>query len=323
MTRISSIATANRACTLLYSYISLYNKGTYLIPVNVCPDVPLTFCLANVAFEFVDIDKDTLCINQLACLDKIRKNTGKYQGIVFVRTYGYLFDTSDFFDTLHSVSPDFKIIDDRCLCLPDISVDLQSADVLLFSTGYCKQIDLGKGGLAIYRNTESCIIEKNLLYDGTDEITMYKEAFSNNKPLDKIPSGWLCLDYLDIDLNIYLSLIEKYSQERNFYRDELNEIYRTQLPESIQLPNEYQNWRFNISVDSPLKSLIINSLFENNLFASSHYNSANRLFNYDVYPNSDRLYSHIINLFNDKYYSIDKAICTCEIINKTINEYSF
>lgn len=323
MTKISPIATANRACTLLYSYISQYSKGTYLLPVNVCPDVPLTFCLANVSFEFVDIDEKTLCINKSACLNKIRKNIDKYQGIVFVRTYGFLDNASGFFDTLHSESPDLRIIDDRCLCIPDINADMQGADMLLYSTGHCKQIDLGKGGLAVFRNVGSYKIEKNVLYDGTDEVAIYKEAFSSNKPFDRIPSGWLCLDYLDISLDTYLSQIENYSIERNLCRDKLNEIYKTHLPESIQLPNEYQNWRFNISVDFSLKDVILKKIFESNLFASSHYNSANRLFNYDIYSNSERLHSRVINLFNDKYYSEDKALRTCEIINNIINEYSF
>ena len=319
----SLIATANRACTLLYNYISQYNKGTYLLPVNVCPVVPLTFCLANVPFEFVDINKESLCIDKCACLDKIAENRGKYQGIVFVRTYGFLDDASVFFNNLHSLSLRLKIIDDRCLCIPNINTDMQGADMVLFSTGHCKQVDLGRGGLAIFSKIESIKIEGNLLYDGTNEVAIYKDAFLNNKLLEKIPSGWLSLDYLDIELRDYLSLIESSSQEHISHRYRLNEIYKSQLPESIQLPNKYQDWRFNIYVDVSLKNVILKSLFSNNLFASSHYYSANRLFDYDTYTISESLHSHIINLFNDKYYSVEKALSTCKIINKIINENRF
>lgn len=57
----------------------------------------------------------------------------------------------------------------------------------------------------------------------------------------------------------------------------------------------------------------------NKLFASNHYFSANRLFDYKIYKHSDELSKSIINLFNDKYYTEDKAVKTIEIINRFIS----
>ncbi len=45
--------------------------------------------------------------------------------------------------------PDLLLIDDRCLCVPDLEPDLSSpAEVILYSTGYGKIVDLGFGGYA-------------------------------------------------------------------------------------------------------------------------------------------------------------------------------
>ena len=93
----SYIATANRACSLLYSYLKKHSGGTWLLPVNVCPDVPLTFHLASVSFQFVDIDSQTLCIDINQVRQLLKDNKSKYVGMVYVRTYGYLYDTRGLF----------------------------------------------------------------------------------------------------------------------------------------------------------------------------------------------------------------------------------
>ena len=93
-----TLKTANRACSLLYSYLLTCEKGVWLLPVNVCPDVPFTFCLAKTPFEFVDIDNDTLCIDENECIRRIESEVNKYIGIVYVRTYGYLSDISVFLE---------------------------------------------------------------------------------------------------------------------------------------------------------------------------------------------------------------------------------
>ena len=44
-------------------------------------------------------------------------------------------------------------MDDRCLCIPKRSFEAHSpADVILFSTGYAKIVDLHSGGYALLRN---------------------------------------------------------------------------------------------------------------------------------------------------------------------------
>lgn len=310
--------TANRACAILYSYIKTYSKGKYLIPVNVCPDIPLTFLAADIPFEFIDIDPNTLCISIKECCDKIAKCKDDYQGIVYVRTYGCLDDVSIEFQHLHSIAPNIKIIDDRCLCIPEQNPDIMEADIVLYSTGRGKQIELGYGGFACCISLDFQLKLHELDYYGTDEETLYKEAYTKKEPLRNLPKGWLLIDDLNYDTNDYYSKIDSLIPTRNYIRDSINKVYSSLLPNEIQMKEQYQQWRFNIVVPTEKKELIINSLFANNLFASSHYHSANRLFDFNKFPKSDFLQDHVINLFNDYHYSVEKAVETCRIINKIL-----
>lgn len=312
------IATANRACSLLYSYIKEHASKQWLLPVNVCPDVPLTFCLAKVSFKFVDIDSETLCID-LNEVEKIllQSPTGSI-GLLYVRTYGVLKDTKVEFEHLKSINSGTVIIDDRCLCVPERKPHMWNADMLLYSTGHCKQIDFNGGGLAFYKDKHKYTIDSTMLYDGTDEEALYKEAYRLNTPLPIIPEGWLKMDtYKNPDE--YFSCIEEVVPDRIKQRNSINHFYIQNLPSSIQLKPEFQKWRFNILVDAPKKDQILTELFKNNLFASSHYHSVNRLFDDKDYPVSDSFYNRVINLFNDQYYTLEKAEQTCRIINEIVN----
>lgn len=313
-----SIKTANRACSLLYSYLLTCEKGVWLLPVNVCPDVPLTFCLAKTPFEFVDIDKDTLCIDENECLRRIKSEVKKYSGIVYVRTYGYLSDISAFIEKCKILSNNIRIIDDRCLCIPNFDEEVNpSIDMILYSTGKAKQIDLGGGGIAVSRS--SFELTTDLYFDGTDEQYIYKKAYEMNSKIKSIPFGWLKISEYHISNNVYFDTINKYRSERIQYRQMINNIYTNNIPLEVQLSSNYQQWRFNIKVNPLLKQLIINKLFDEGLFASSHYHSANLLFDDEIFPNSNNLYAEIINLFNDFNYTKEMAMKTCEIINLVLS----
>ena len=185
--------------------------------------------------------------------------------------------------------------------------------MVLYSTGHCKQIDLGGGGLAYYQSEEPYVIDEHLSYDGIDEEAIYKAAYARNEILHQMPTGWLKMSEF-MALEDYLDRIESKAKERKSYRAKLNNIYSLNLPKAIQFDNCYNDWRFNIKVSSSMKQEILQALFENELFASNHYHSVNRLFDDKRYPNSDALYSSVINLFNDINYSENMATKTCDVI---------
>lgn len=311
-----NLITANRACSLLYSYIAQHNLGTWLLPVNVCPDVPLTFCLADVKFEFVDINSNTLCIDQQGCLYKITCNPTQYAGIVYVRTYGTLEDTSGFFAECRMIKSNLNIIDDRCLCLPSVTPDTYGADMVLYSTGHCKQIDLGGGGFAFTKSKLNLL--DNLRYEAVDEEAIYKKAYANQKPLELIPQGWLQVSPNEDDEEHYFSVINDKLSQRLSQRNALNEIYMENLPAEIAFDIKFQEWRFNITVPTAIKNVLLQELFSKHLFASNHYHCANKLFDTRCFANGERLFDTTINLFNDNNYNIEMAMKTCDIINKVL-----
>lgn len=283
------------------------------MPVNVCPDVPLTFYLAGADVEFVDIDPETLCIDTKECLRRLSLDGSKYSGIIYVRTYGRLTDISHFVSHCKTINSALLIIDDRCLCIPVRNPDMNNADMVLYSTGHCKQIDLWGGGVAFYRHREPYGENEQLFYNGLDEEIIYKEAFMRNEKISAIPVGWLKLDKNSYGSD-YFSVIESKISARLAIRNELNYIYSSNLPKEIQLDSSFNEWRFNIKVPVSLKAAILQALFDNGLFASSHYHSVNRLFDNDTYINSDRFFDRIINLFNDANFTKTKAELACRII---------
>ncbi|MFZ2800660.1 MAG: hypothetical protein WAZ30_10580, partial [Syntrophorhabdus sp.] len=62
---------ANRASGILYWFLKAYPEGTYILPANICPVVPLTFRKAGVEFELLDINPGNLCLDGQSVIDAI------------------------------------------------------------------------------------------------------------------------------------------------------------------------------------------------------------------------------------------------------------
>ena len=184
---------------------------------------------------------------------------------------------------------ELAIVDDKCLCLPVLSENNDGissvADLTLFSLGAKKQVNMGEGAIGFVRNVrqyEDVLVEKNdVLYNR--HYSLDESAFLKEK-------SKVCIR-----------------------KERINSIYRSCLPKFVQLHSGFQNWRFNIWVDN--KDQVLKSIFEANLFASSHYKSQS-----DSCLVADSLHQHVINLFNDFYYSESQAFKTCEIINERLKK---
>ncbi len=303
-----------RACGILYRFLHAYSGGSYLLPANVCPVVPLTFKVSHTDFEFVDIDSHTHCIDENRCLELLSKHPDKYKGIIFVRTYGYMYDTSSFFRRLREIKEEFKIVDDRCLVCPDRPSGLGGADLILYSTGYAKYINLGEGGIGLAAPDSWLPEVRNTVYDGTEADCLYKEALAESRLMSGYPANWLDTGDLNIPAADYEERIRQTKAKAVLHKSRLNGIYREFIPEEIQLEPSFQNWRFNILTDR--REEMLKRLFENNLFASSHYKPCNVLFDTRFYPNVAKLYSKVINLFNDFFFSEEQAVRACQVLHK-------
>lgn len=271
---------AYRANKILHNFIRSNDiKGTVLLPSNICKDVVEVLEYAELELKFLDISLDTLCVDE----NLIKENIESASLLLFVHTYGTERNFDYLFSELKVIKPSLIIVDDKCLCMPKLSLETSLADLVLYSTGEKKQIDLGKGGIGY--------VSENYKYEDI-EIKESACLTNENWELDK-------------------TLFEVKKQEVNFHKEKLNAIYFEKLSCVNQLPVEFQNWRFNILIDK--KEQILEALFAEGLFASSHYKTHATAFN------AENLHNNVINLFNDIYYTEEQALRTCEIINKIIN----
>ena len=277
---IMKLLTANRANKLLYNFLKVNHiSGNVLLPANVCPDVVKTLHHAGLTTTFVDLQVDNLCISQEAVL-RLAKQASM---LLFVHTYGIEHDFYAFFEQVREQNPDIIIVDDKCLCLPDLDVKDSAADLVLYSTGENKMINLGGGAIGYLADQWEY-----------DEVRVEESELLSNEL-------WL-LDpkqlYMKMD-----SIIA--------HKEKLNTIYRAMLPEAIQLPDAYQHWRFNILV--PNQEQVLAALAAEGIPADCAYPSQD-----EACVVASNLHTLSVNLYNDKHLTPDQATRACEIIKRCL-----
>ena len=275
---------AYRASKILYNFLKSNQErihAPFLIPANVCSNVPDTLEVAGVAYRFVDIDARTLCMDEQYVLEHAKE----ISGIVMVHTYGIETDFAPFYRQLRAINPDILIVDDRCLCMPSFEPNTYDADLVLYSFSEKKQVNLGKGSMAY--------IGENVRYE---ECPIPARSFLSNE--EWVLNKGEVLAAMDAAIA---------------HKEKLNTIYKRALPRAIQLPEAYQHWRFNIIVEN--KEEILRALFDAGLFASSHY----KVLGEEPAPIATNLSAYVINLFNDSYFTEEQAMKSCDIINTFIH----
>ena len=307
---------ANRASALLYNYLK--TKGftkPFLLPSNVCPVVPLTFLKAGLDFEFVDID-DNHAINKSVCLEKL--STGMYDGLLFVHAYGREYNNDEFYNSIKSFNPNLNIIDDKCLCVPNtLDTKLTNIDFQLFSTGYAKYVELSFGGFANVCSSYEAP-QSDIEYSKNVEIQQQiyiKQCLNKGIRYEWSPDvQWLDCSDLKMTFKEYLNLIDRKKIEVAQNKSVINSIYRENLPKSIQMGEDYENWRFCILVNN--QSRLLDEIFKNNLFAGTNFPSISYMFKGVHSEKADYDSSRIVNLFNDFRISEEQAFRICELIVK-------
>lgn len=274
------LLTANRANKLLYNFLKV-NKlsGNVLLPANVCPDVVKTLHHAGLSTTFVDLQVDNLCINQEVVLAEAKEASM----LLFVHTYGIEHDFYAFFEQVREQNPDIVIVDDKCLCLPDLDVKDSPADLVLYSTGERKMVNLGGGAIGYLADQWEY-----------DEVRVEESELLSNEL-------WL-LDpkqlYMKMDAIIA-------------HKEKLNTIYRALLPEAIQLPDAYQHWRFHILV--PNQQEVLAALAAECIPVDSTYPAQD-----EACVVASNLHMLAIPLYNDKHLTQEQATRACEIIKECL-----
>lgn len=312
-----NLIVGNRACGILFRYIKPIG-GKWLLPANVCPVVPFTFVAAQVPFEFVDIDKQTLCIDEETVKEKVQ-NDKTIKGVLYVHTYGSEQDIDAFVERVREKSVDVKIVDDRCLCRPEISSPKTSANVVLYSTGYAKYLDLGGGGYAWLQEGEK-VYSGDIIYekDTLDEYFKSLQLSNRQYVQNEAPKHWLnaAIEKNGLKIRKYFKTIQFQLRQADIHKQEINDIYKT-ISAHGTLGTNMNNWRYSLLVER--KEEVLSEIFSAGLFASSHYCPSSRLFTQEYFPNAEWLYARIINLFNDKYISVEQARHIVDIINTRSN----
>jgi hypothetical protein len=306
------IVQAPRASAILYSFLTQQaDTRPWLLPANICPIVPITFLKARIPFQLVDISAATLHMDLEQVEDRIK--TRKFGGLLYAHTYGEPSTPQVFFTELKDLYPELVIVDDRCLCIPDLE-PISSADVILYSTGYAKIVELNFGGYAFIEDRLK-YQPANLPFNAShhDEIEkQYKEAVQNRAKFIYQDSDWLESDAPLPAWHDYCNQIEANRKTSLAHRSVLNNIYENSLPKEIQLPDNYQTWRFNIRVKD--KAKVLNGIFDAGLFASSHYASLAGVMADGFTPQTETLANEVVNLFNDHHFDKMKTQKICDVI---------
>jgi hypothetical protein len=315
---------SQRASAILFN-ILLQNGSLskyYFIPANVCPIVITTFLKAGKKFEFIDIDKDTLCICKETLLKRIKESPDKYDGLLFVRTYGTDKRYENLFDEIKKMSSGILIIDDFCLAQPLLNPVTTLADVQLFSTGYSKYVNLNYGGYA-YIDKKIKYTNTSIPFSSTGHeklLQQFKHAIDTNTLFEYSDSDWLDTNALEVPFSAYIQTLETEMKITDVRRKELNDFYFSHINPEAQLDKSFQTWRFHVKVHE--KEILMKTISLNNLYVSSQYPSAGKMFTNETYINTENLFNSTIALFNDNRFDLKKAEKMAPLINDHVKKYS-
>lgn len=316
---------ANRACTILYNYLLSHSakSGYWLLPLNSCPIVPITFLTAGVPFKFVDIESSTLCMDRNLVLNVIDDRT--CLGLLFIYSYGVDLPFDQFFKKIKNIREDITIIEDKCLCPPSFEEKDKStySDLCLYSTGYAKYVDIGFGGFALASTDVGYRKHPTHFDQSTSDgiVTEYKKCLKNTELLNKPGVSWIDDRPLMMNKKEYIDTVQVEKKKAVNQKKLLNSVYKANIPSSIWLEVEgapVDAWRFNLLVPFS-KEEFIERIEAEDLFVSSHYKPVDQIFNNEVIGSGHVAYSvfnRIINLFNDKYFCETHAEIVSDIIKQ-------
>jgi dTDP-4-amino-4,6-dideoxygalactose transaminase len=296
-----------RACTILYHlFRARRDPRPALIPANVCPQVPLALRRAGQAVRLVDIDPQTLAIDAAACR-RLLAGPEAVGAVIHVRPYGAQVESDSLFADLKRARPDLLLIDDACLAPPDIEGDSVSplADATVFSTGSRKYADLGFGAFAHLAPSVRYPPPAALDFDPAQrdvlEARLAARLEGGLEHADR--AAWLDTGPLPMPPQGYLAAVRIARGRAERHKSRIDAIYRDGIPAELQLPPQYQQWRFNVRV--PDADAFCSALRREGLFAGRHYRSLGPWWDAQRHPQAEALAAGIVNLFND--HAVDEA----------------
>jgi hypothetical protein len=311
-----------RASTVLYHYLrSVARRGVWLLPANVCPIVPAVFQKAGIAYEFVDIDRQSLCMDPIAALSRLRKATSRYSGVLFARSFGHCGDFGRFFRGVKAIDAELKVIDDRCLTRPRFTSLGQDADLELSSTGYAKFVELGWGGWGVLRGDESYLPAVQAFEPGAHAnlVEQFRVVLRERSLFHCPQTLWLDMRTPEMGVEEFQFVVESRIEKSDLHKRSLNAVYAEQL-EAWAAPAECRDWRFTLFCDCQQE--LIRAIFAAGHFASAHFASLAPMFGPGNVPVADWCGKRVVNLFNDFRYDEDRAGQLANLVRKVLQGHS-
>tara|TARA_R110001592_G_scaffold267950_3_gene534114 strand:- start:1276 stop:2238 length:963 start_codon:yes stop_codon:yes gene_type:complete len=315
--------TRSRASSFIYQ-LAREHKGVWLIPDNICHAVYVDIYMAGSTIELMDVDSETLGLNTDKVTDYLKRN--EVAGIVLVRAFGSLkVNYESFFAFIKDHYPEVYIIDDRCLCFPQFNAPTEtSADMILYSTGYSKVVDIGYGG---YCFSKSKLEPVSMEFSESDEDkfdSFFKRSIQTGEPISERSLKSICdlswINHSQINTGQYFDELKEKFDMVKLQKAKLNEIYGTINKEMI-VGSEFNDWRFNLLLSN--RSGILKKIFDQGLFASHHYYPLGLFFNFQYQSTWNRLCGGILNLFNDFRMTEEGAIRIVKIINENGEPFKY
>ena len=306
------LVTGFRASSVLYSWlICNHIEGTVILPANICETVPATYLKSGLKIKLCDIDKRNFDISE-----EIIKNTlnEDVKIIHFNHTYGRKDKDQDvLINNIKKEYPQIIIVDDRCLCEPDLDYKGTSADMILYSTGHTKVVNIGKGGFA-YISDKWDYIEQVEQYSNKADMMFDKHIKECHKIIRSVDLNIMKSQWINFDLGMstdeYINKLHDALPKAIEHKRIINEIY-SEL--ECSLGDNYNIWRFQLFLNNPIECRY--ALFRNGLFCNNHFMSlGNGYFSDVTTENCNYLYTHILNLFNDFCYTEEQAEKTVRIL---------
>lgn len=310
-----------RASSAIYS-LAKENPGLWIIPDNSCHVLAAAILSAGSIPIIADIDPLTFSIKLSVCERLVQSHSIK--GVIWVRTYGNNhLDYEGAFCSLKDLSDQLIVVDDRCLCFPVLDKPDSQADVVLFSTGYGKPVDISYGGFCFSKiplqnhpMQENFSSIANIQFEEVHKSLVKEKSFLSEIHGQVVLSKWIH-HVLPISQDAYIDLINSKIVGMYEHKQKLNDIYSS-INSNLVLGPNWNTWRFQLLVANPDELLV--ELFRRGLFASSHYYPLSSL--YKIFCQLPKkhyywpsIYSLTVNLFNDLRYTQEMAFETVSVVN--------
>lgn len=272
----------------------------------------LVFFRAGIRLTFLDLEPENLGIEPKEILNVLGKE--KVNGILYNHTYGNEYIPIKFFEKIKEELSEIYLIDDRCLCFPDQTCLNNLFDLILFSTGPKKQLDLGHGGFGLVKRRD---IKRQKLTKSIKDFeyveNLVKELPDYEKWKEAANLNWLETIQCYNNEN-YFSKLSGIEKKQILYKKRLKEIYYENLRHEFLMDDKYNEWRVQVRVSNKKKLLKI--IFDAGMFAGDHFRSLGTWLDKREFPVGEQLEREVINLFVDFNIKPDKALQLSALIKK-------